>query len=107
LHFTNQNGIVGSFNSTTGVLTLSGFSSPANYSTALQSVVYENTSSNPNTASRQLRFVVTDGVQSSSPINSSVNVIAVNQGPTATGLSDVNVHEDAPATGIDLAATVN
>src|SRR4029079_18891634 len=38
LGFTTQNGITGSFNSTTGVLTLTGSSSVANYQTALRSV---------------------------------------------------------------------
>ena len=36
LNFTNQNGITGSYNAATGVLTLSGASSVANYQTALE-----------------------------------------------------------------------
>src|SRR4029079_16894720 len=43
LGFTNQNGISGSYNASTGVLTLSGTSSVANYQTALRSVTYVNT----------------------------------------------------------------
>ena len=42
LGFTNQNGITGAYNNTTGVLTLSGTSSLANYQTALRSVTYAN-----------------------------------------------------------------
>src|SRR6185437_2857344 len=40
LSFTNQNGITGSYNSSTGVLTLSGNASIANYQTALRSVKF-------------------------------------------------------------------
>jgi hypothetical protein len=42
-----QNGITGSFNATTGVLTLSGSATVANYQTALRSVTYANGSTNP------------------------------------------------------------
>src|SRR5262249_12886366 len=48
LRFTNQNGISGSYSATTGVLTLSGAASVANYQTALQSVAYFNSSNLPN-----------------------------------------------------------
>jgi hypothetical protein len=40
LNFINQNGISGSYNSGTGVLTLTGNSTLANYQTALQSITY-------------------------------------------------------------------
>ncbi|MEI9898931.1 MAG: Ig-like domain-containing protein [Hyphomicrobium sp.] len=41
LLFTDQNGITGSFDASTGVLTLSGTASIAQYETALESVVFE------------------------------------------------------------------
>ena len=66
LQFTDQNGIAGSFNSSTGVLTLSGNSSLANYQTAVRSVKYANSASSPNTAARALSIVVTDGAGSNS-----------------------------------------
>ena len=47
LNFTNQNGITGSYNSGTGVLTLSGSSTVANYQTALESVTFSSTNHNP------------------------------------------------------------
>ena len=57
LVFGDQNGITGNYNPGTGVLTLTGSSSVANYETALRSVAYENDSDNPNVypAHRQLR----------------------------------------------------
>ena len=44
LNFTSQNGITGSYNSGSGVLTLSGSATPAQYQTALQSVTFSTTS---------------------------------------------------------------
>src|SRR5205823_2123327 len=44
LGFTNQNGITGSYNAATGVLTLSGTATVAQYQTALDSVTYFNSS---------------------------------------------------------------
>lgn len=61
LQFTNQSGISGSYNTTSGVLTLSGTASVAAYEAALRSVSYENSSQNPNTGNRVVRFTVNDG----------------------------------------------
>ena len=52
LGFTDQNGITGSYNAATGVLTLSGTSLVANYQTALRAVTYFNSSDNPSTVAR-------------------------------------------------------
>ena len=61
LAFTNQNGISGSFSATTGVLTLSGSASVANYQSALRSVTFVNTKENPSTKPRSLTIRVNDG----------------------------------------------
>ena len=47
LEFTDQNGITGTYDSGTGVLTLTGTASLADYQTALQSVAYSNSSDTP------------------------------------------------------------
>ena len=57
LNFTNQNGISGSYAS--GVLTLSGSATPAQYQAALQSVTFSTTSTS--TVTRSLSIVVEDG----------------------------------------------
>jgi hypothetical protein len=77
LSFTNQNGITGNFNTSTGVLTLSGSSSVANYQTALRSVRYSNMSSSPVTTPRQVTFIVNDGFGSSNAASRLVNVFTV------------------------------
>jgi cyclophilin family peptidyl-prolyl cis-trans isomerase len=72
LIFTNQNGITGSFAS--GVLTLSGSATPAQYQTALQSVMFSTTSSSPVT--RSLSVVALDNSLTSNSAAESVKVIA-------------------------------
>ena len=47
LGFVNQNGITGSYDSSSGILTLSGSSSVANYQSALRSVAFSSSSDNP------------------------------------------------------------
>jgi len=59
LHFTPSGGITGSFNSSTGILALSGSASASAYQTVLQSVRYVNSSDNPNTASRSISMALT------------------------------------------------
>ncbi len=46
LNFTNQNGITGSYNTATGVLTLSGTASVADYQAALDSITFSFSPSN-------------------------------------------------------------
>jgi hypothetical protein len=50
LGFTDQNGITGSYEPVTGVLTLTGSATLADYQTALRLVTYENTSEVPSGA---------------------------------------------------------
>src|SRR5262249_29480870 len=47
LNFGNQNGISGSYNAATGVLTLTDSASLANYQTALESVTFSSSSADP------------------------------------------------------------
>jgi len=59
LHFTNQNGITGSFVGNT--LTLTGTSSVANYITAIRSITYENLFTTNDTTQRSFTITVNDG----------------------------------------------
>jgi hypothetical protein len=77
LSFTNQNGITGNFNASTGVMSLSGTSSVANYQAALRSVAYSNTSSSPNISPRTITFVANDGFASSNAASRTVNILTV------------------------------
>jgi trimeric autotransporter adhesin len=86
LNFTNQNNITGTYSG--GVLTLSGVDTVADYETALRSVSYGSTAADPSNGgadqSRTISWTVSDGVGSSTPTTSRVNVLGVNQAPTAT-----------------------
>ncbi|MDA7512811.1 Ig-like domain-containing protein, partial [Verrucomicrobia bacterium] len=82
LGFTARNGISGSWNSGSGVMSLSGTSSKANYEIALESLTYNNTSENPNASARTITWVINDGYENSSAVTSTVSVTVVNDAPT-------------------------
>ncbi len=90
LVFTNQAGISGSFNSTTGVLTLTGASSLANYQAALRTIVYRNTSGNRSAGNREIAFVVNDGQAAST--SAAVLVVVPNNAPTLAPTTDTGFY---------------
>ncbi len=107
LAFTNQNGITGSWNSTTGVLTLSGSATVANYQTALRSVTYQNTSDNPTTSNRTATFSVSDGNLSGTATRT-ISVTAVDDAPVVTTTGTTLAYtENDPATAVDTGLTVS
>ena len=81
LNFTNQNGITGTYNSSTGILSLTGSSTVANYQTALRSITYTNNSDSPNTNTRTIGFRVSDGTASSIQRTRNITITAVNDAP--------------------------
>jgi hypothetical protein len=95
LAFTNQNGISGSWDATSGVLTLSGDASLAHYQAALRSVTYTDGSADPTTAARYAQFVINDGTVASAQMSRQIQVTAVNNAPTITAPSTVTSPEDA------------
>nr|MDZ8003096.1 hypothetical protein [Nostoc sp. DedSLP05] len=101
LSFTNQNGISGSYNSSTGVLTLTGTATVANYQTALRSITYTNSSDNPTTTPRTISFVVNDGTANSTPVTRNINITAVNDAPVATATNSALVYTNNTTIAID------
>lgn len=114
LAFTNTPNITGVFNPATGVLTLTGTDTVANYQAALRSVTYVSTSQNP--ATRTISFQATDGVYSSNTVTRNVggyaqlvgtvlnvygtpqlNVITVNEGATLDIVVDGALTQFTPA----------
>ncbi len=72
--------IVGSYNSSTGVLTLSSAGSTASvtqWQAALQSVSYLNSSSSPDVSTRTVSYVISDGVKTSAAATRDISVSAV------------------------------
>jgi gliding motility-associated-like protein len=74
LLFSSQNGIDGTYNVGSGVLTLSGTASDVDYQTALRSVQYNNTSATPDTNDRTITFQLSDGVTTSASVATSVTI---------------------------------
>ena len=111
LNFTNQNGISGSYNSSTGVLTLTGSASVANYQAALDSIAFSSTSDNPTnfgtSASRTISWTANDGALNSTVATSTVNVTAVNDAPVVTAGATVSFTEQGTAAVLDSGLTLS
>jgi len=107
LAFSDQLGIAGAWNAGTGILTLSGTTTAADYQTALRSVTYQNTSDAPSTSTRTVQIVVTDANAESGSATRDIAVTAVDDplDVTTTGGS-LAFTEGAAATVLDSALTV-
>ncbi len=77
-------GIVATYTPGTGVLTLTGPSSLANYAATLASIQYNNTSATPGTVARSITVVGNDGTSNSPTVVSTITVNGVNTPPTLT-----------------------
>ncbi|MCP3415870.1 MULTISPECIES: cadherin domain-containing protein [Bradyrhizobium] len=106
LAFTSQNGITGSFNAGTGMLTLTGTASVADYQAALASVTYQNTSDNPSGLARTVTIIANDGTATSTPVTGTINVTPVNDPPVTTAGGTLNYTENQAATVIDASVNV-
>ncbi|WP_080940066.1 Ig-like domain-containing protein [Chromobacterium violaceum] len=92
LSFTNTSAvtygnIVASYNSGTGVLSLSSSGATATlaqWQAALRAVKYTDSAVTPNTATRTVSFVVNDGSKNSAATTKTVTVAATDQTPIAT-----------------------
>ncbi len=110
LSFTNTTTITGSFDATTGVLTLSGPGTVADYQAALRSVTFSATGSTPS-GSRTVSFQVDDGQavnHASNVVNRAITVTHVDAAPvpqdqSASSLGNVGI--TVPAPGVATGAT--
>jgi T1SS-143 domain-containing protein len=104
LGFTNPNGITGNYNASTGVLTLTGQATVAQYQAALQSVTYFNSSDNPSSQTRTISYQVDDGSAQnnlSNVVTATVAVTPVNDAPVITsGAAAVAVSEEGLPNGV-------
>jgi hypothetical protein len=96
LTFSNQNGISGAFDAGSGVLTLSGTASAADYQSALRSVTYADTSFDPATSARSVSVMVSDVLLSSQTASRPLQVISVNNPPVVSTPVDEQTLEDSP-----------
>ena len=113
LNFSNQNGISGSYDGATGVLTLTGSATLVNYETALRSIGFDSTSENPGSGVRTVSWTVRDvdsdaapnGKQTSLAGTTTVNLTPVNDDPVAA--NDANSIGKASATPVTGSVLTN
>ncbi|WP_420904253.1 Calx-beta domain-containing protein [Candidatus Magnetaquiglobus chichijimensis] len=114
LALTTQNGISGSYNATTGVLTLTGTATLAQYQAALRTVTFVSSSEDPTAthATRTVTWAVTDAnsdntsVQTSSGVTSTIDVTAVDDAPVVTAGGTLAYTENDAAKVIDATLTL-
>ncbi|MBR8002109.1 DUF4347 domain-containing protein [Burkholderia vietnamiensis] len=107
LSFIAQNGITGSYNSATGVLTLTGSGSPslASWQAALQSITFFSTQASPNlsTTTRTVSFAFNDGTEASNVATRTITVTSVDQTPLVTegGATSTSYFAGSAAVAVD------
>ena len=116
LHFTDANGITGNFNTSSGILSLSGDANLTNYQIALRSITYENTNlSDINATSRVLDINITDRLAISTTVQRTIAITAVDNTPDAFSFtpltnqsqSTVLESETVVITGIENGITIS
>jgi gliding motility-associated-like protein len=108
LQFTNTASITGVWNAATGILTLTGSDTKANYQAALRSVAYYNSNSTPNTSQRTVVYTINDGSLNSNIQFRSISISVANNPPVLSAMEAAAVAytENAAATAVTAALTV-
>jgi hypothetical protein len=101
MEFINQSGITGSFNNNSGILTLTGTASVADYQTALRSVQYRDANPTPARGILYVHIIVSDGLATS---NVATRVIEVVDNLPPRGGDDSATVDEGASVLIDLAA---
>jgi hypothetical protein len=114
LSFVNDNStmgnIAGSYDSVTGVLTLTSAGATATlaqWQAALDAVTYNNLSHNPTGMSRTISFTVNDGTQDSAVSTKTVSITAVDTPPVLTVAANASYTANGPAATLSSTAMVS
>ncbi len=94
---TSGTSITATYDSGTGILTLSGNDSVANYQSVLRTVSYNNSSESPNTTSRLITVQAADAFVSSNLAAATITINAVNDAPVldaSANMSFTSITED-------------
>jgi hypothetical protein len=104
---TEQPGIVQAYDADTGVLTLTGSASPADYEAALRSIGFRQTSDDP-APSKTVEFTVSDGELDSTAATKEIAVTGVNDKPVLDSTDDaLSYSENAGPVAIDPGITAS
>ena len=77
------------YDSATGVLSLTGTDTAANYQQVLRTITYDNTAAGPNTTARTITFVASDGLLVGSTATTTLAITPVNDVPTLSSFAAV------------------
>lgn len=90
LTFTPKGTITGSYNASTGILSLTGGGTIADFQDVVRSVRYSNSKGTAaNTTTRTITLVVNDGENDSNLVTGQLSITASNTPPTLSGVSNV------------------
>ncbi|MFT4510037.1 DUF4347 domain-containing protein [Caballeronia sp. 15711] len=107
LLYTPVSGISGVYSSSSGVLTLTGSATIAQWEAALESITFTNTQAAPNTATRTIDFSITDSAGATATATSSIAVVDVDQTPIVTTSNGPTAYTAGTAAkAIDAGVTV-
>ncbi|MBA2115440.1 putative Ig domain-containing protein [Bremerella alba] len=80
--------IIQLYDASTGILTLSGIETLANYQLVLSTLVYNNTSVDPDETDRNVEVIVNDGTTDSATATITITVQSVNEAPDLAPIDD-------------------
>ncbi|MEM7119265.1 MAG: tandem-95 repeat protein [Chloroflexota bacterium] len=95
-----------------GILTLTpekDLDTLTNFQQALRTIKYINDSEDPNATRRKVEFVVSDGTNTSSPAEATVNMLPINDSPMLDNSEDLHLDplvEDSPTNDGDTIANI-
>ncbi|HSR50395.1 MAG TPA: Ig-like domain-containing protein, partial [Acidobacteriota bacterium] len=92
--------IVANYTPATGILSLTGPDTPANFQTVIRTVTYDNTSMSPNTTNRAVAFQANDGLTDGPSATSDLTIAGDNDPPTISDIADFMVAEDAATVNV-------
>ncbi len=96
---TSGTSISASYDSVTGILSLTGTDTVAHYQQVLRSVTYNNISDTPDETARVIQFVANDGMDDSNVATATVSVTAANDAPVL----DLDADDSSGQAGADYA----
>jgi len=86
--------ITADYNANTGMLSLAGVDTIANYQQVLGTITYKNTATTPDTTNRTIEFVVNDGGTHSNLSSLATTTVSFNSAPNFTSTEITGVDED-------------
>jgi hypothetical protein len=102
----NLGGVVGTYNASNGVLTLTGSASAATYSAVLDSLNFDTTADNPTDKSRTLSITVNSGAFTSAAATTKVNIMPA---PPSLNVTASNAHftQGGASISVDSSVTIS